>query len=331
VRVLQAASSSSYNLAETLSTLRFGVRAKLIKNKAVQNKQLSIAQCRALVLSSKRQLAEYSSALNAWEGYAQKLEAVITAAGIALPEGKPDALKRRHTSSGDGKSRPSKDPVCKALPLPSMEPMVDRTNSPKATPTSKDKRQSLTEQKLPSPAGLNESMPTSTATTTESTMQMTTPDNNTTTTVERSMKPQHASSPTSEATNNDVFFSDDESAGSVEGFSIEASEDGADEFSEFLQFDDSGNDSQFSDFSDFSDDEAGSIDADDDFESEDERLRLQQQLTEMTEKYLRTRVELLEQKQQFERTRTLVADRAACENEDLKAALSGEQPAPSTP
>src|SRR5438445_13899267 len=40
-------SPSSYNDAETLSTLRFGVRAKAIKNKAKINAELSTAEVKA--------------------------------------------------------------------------------------------------------------------------------------------------------------------------------------------------------------------------------------------------------------------------------------------
>ena len=74
---LQAASSSSYNFAETMSTLRFGVRAKRIKNRAMQNKQLSVSQCRALVQSSKKQVADYRQSLSSWQDYASALEKLL--------------------------------------------------------------------------------------------------------------------------------------------------------------------------------------------------------------------------------------------------------------
>lgn len=59
-------SPSSYNDAETLSTLRFGVRAKNIKNKAKINTELSPLELRQLLKKSQKQLdsrIEYSNKL----------------------------------------------------------------------------------------------------------------------------------------------------------------------------------------------------------------------------------------------------------------------------
>lgn len=42
-------SPSAYNLAETISTLRFGARAKNIKNKPVVNKEYTVAELKKLV------------------------------------------------------------------------------------------------------------------------------------------------------------------------------------------------------------------------------------------------------------------------------------------
>lgn len=50
-------SPSSYNTAETLSTLRFGNRAKAIKNKAVVNEQRSVEEYKALLAKAEKTIA----------------------------------------------------------------------------------------------------------------------------------------------------------------------------------------------------------------------------------------------------------------------------------
>jgi hypothetical protein len=45
----------------------------------MQNKQLSMSQCRALVQTTKRQLAESHARLESWQAYAARLEAVLKA------------------------------------------------------------------------------------------------------------------------------------------------------------------------------------------------------------------------------------------------------------
>ncbi|KAI9804203.1 MAG: Kinesin heavy chain [Sarcosagium campestre] len=54
-------SPSSYNDAETLSTLRFGVRAKAIKNKAKINAELSPAELKALLRKAQTQVTSYEN------------------------------------------------------------------------------------------------------------------------------------------------------------------------------------------------------------------------------------------------------------------------------
>lgn len=60
-------SCDAYNAAETLSTLRFGERAKGIQNKAKINTELSAIELRQMVHELKRDLKKYN-------GYSQKLE-----------------------------------------------------------------------------------------------------------------------------------------------------------------------------------------------------------------------------------------------------------------
>ncbi|KAH0556326.1 Kinesin heavy chain [Trichoglossum hirsutum] len=64
-------SPSSYNDAETLSTLRFGVRAKAIKNKAKINVELSPAELKALLRKSQTQVATFENYIASLEGEVQ--------------------------------------------------------------------------------------------------------------------------------------------------------------------------------------------------------------------------------------------------------------------
>ncbi|KAL1306126.1 hypothetical protein AAFC00_004240 [Neodothiora populina] len=63
-------SPSSYNDAETLSTLRFGVRAKSIKNKAKVNQELSPAELKALLRKAQTQVTTF-------ENYISNLESEV--------------------------------------------------------------------------------------------------------------------------------------------------------------------------------------------------------------------------------------------------------------
>lgn len=60
-------SPSSYNDAETLSTLRFGVRAKAIKNKPKVNAELSPAELKALLRRAQTQVTTYQQYLSSLE------------------------------------------------------------------------------------------------------------------------------------------------------------------------------------------------------------------------------------------------------------------------
>ena len=64
-------SPSSYNDAETLSTLRFGVRAKAIKNKAKINAELSPAELKQLLRKAQNQVTTYESYVSSLEGEVQ--------------------------------------------------------------------------------------------------------------------------------------------------------------------------------------------------------------------------------------------------------------------
>ena len=76
-------SPSSYNDAETLGTLRFGTRAKSIKNKAKVNAELSPAELKALLKKAQTQVTSF-------EGYISNLEGEIQQwrSGEAVPKEK---------------------------------------------------------------------------------------------------------------------------------------------------------------------------------------------------------------------------------------------------
>lgn len=61
-------SPSSYNEQETLGTLRFGIRAKTIKNKAKVNVDLSPAELKALLKKVKSEAVTYQQYISALEG-----------------------------------------------------------------------------------------------------------------------------------------------------------------------------------------------------------------------------------------------------------------------
>ncbi|KAL1985450.1 hypothetical protein VTN96DRAFT_7893 [Rasamsonia emersonii] len=64
-------SPSSYNDAETLSTLRFGVRAKAIKNKAKVNAELSPAELKQLLRKAQNQVTTFENYISSLEGELQ--------------------------------------------------------------------------------------------------------------------------------------------------------------------------------------------------------------------------------------------------------------------
>lgn len=74
-------SPSDYNDAETLSTLRFGMRAKAIKNKAKVNAEISPAELKALLRKAQSQVTTF-------ERYVQSLEGEVYQwrAGEAVPK-----------------------------------------------------------------------------------------------------------------------------------------------------------------------------------------------------------------------------------------------------
>ncbi|PYI20051.1 kinesin-domain-containing protein [Aspergillus japonicus CBS 114.51] len=74
-------SPSSYNDAETISTLRFGVRAKAIKNKAKVNAELSPAELKQLLRKAQSQVTNFETYISALE-----TEVHVWRSGEAVPK-----------------------------------------------------------------------------------------------------------------------------------------------------------------------------------------------------------------------------------------------------
>ncbi|TDH68568.1 hypothetical protein CCR75_005663 [Bremia lactucae] len=69
-------SPSSFNASETISTLRFGMRAKSIQNKAVVNEQRSVAEYEALLAAAEKEVAKQQT-------YIIALEARLAETGVS--------------------------------------------------------------------------------------------------------------------------------------------------------------------------------------------------------------------------------------------------------
>ena len=72
------ASPSIYNEAETIGTLRFGIRAKAIKNKPVVNKEYTVAELKLLLAQAETECAKKTQRI-------QMLEAAIVDSGGRIP------------------------------------------------------------------------------------------------------------------------------------------------------------------------------------------------------------------------------------------------------
>ncbi|KAH6635177.1 P-loop containing nucleoside triphosphate hydrolase protein [Chaetomium sp. MPI-SDFR-AT-0129] len=101
-------SPSSYNDAETLSTLRFGMRAKSIKNKAKVNAELSPAELKMMLAKAKTQMTSFESYITNLEGEIQ-----LWRAGEAVPKEKwvsprsPDGVTGTKAEARPATARPS--------------------------------------------------------------------------------------------------------------------------------------------------------------------------------------------------------------------------------
>jgi kinesin family member 5 len=132
-------SPSSYNDAETLSTLRFGMRAKSIKNKAKVNAELSPAELKAMLAKAKTQATSF-------ENYIADLESEIQQwrAGETVPKDKwaaPLSADGIVTARADSRA-PRPSTPSRLLPESRSEtPAISERAATPSLPLEKDERE----------------------------------------------------------------------------------------------------------------------------------------------------------------------------------------------
>ncbi|KIE02102.1 kinesin, partial [Metarhizium majus ARSEF 297] len=114
-------SPSSYNDAETLSTLRFGTRAKSIKNKAKVNAELSPAELKLLLKKAQGQVTNFENYISTLEGEVQ-----LWRSGESVP-------KERWAQPGDGIVGARTEPRTPRPSTPSRLTAESRAETPAAT------------------------------------------------------------------------------------------------------------------------------------------------------------------------------------------------------
>lgn len=133
-------SPSSYNDAETLSTLRFGTRAKSIKNKAKVNAELSPTELKLLLKKAQGQVTNFENYIANLEGEIQ-----LWRAGESVP-------KDRWTApiSADGAAAPKSEPRTPRPSTPSRQlaaesrsetPVMSERSGTPSIPLEKDERE----------------------------------------------------------------------------------------------------------------------------------------------------------------------------------------------
>jgi kinesin family protein 5 len=128
-------SPSSYNDSETLSTLRFGMRAKSIKNKAKVNAELSPAELKMMLKKAQGQVTTFETYVATLEG-----EVAIWRAGEAVP-------RERWTPALDTGSSASRKPP--STPRAQTPSRLDATKAAD-TPSRPDSRLDLERASTPS-------------------------------------------------------------------------------------------------------------------------------------------------------------------------------------
>lgn len=127
------ASPSSYNDAETLSTLRFGMRAKAIKNKARVNAELSPAELKMLLKKAQAQVTTFENYVSSLEGEVQQWrggESVPKEKWVpAIAVGKVAKTKAEARMSATGTPRPS-TPSQLQIESRSDTPITERSATP---------------------------------------------------------------------------------------------------------------------------------------------------------------------------------------------------------
>ncbi|KAK2046498.1 kinesin motor domain-containing protein [Colletotrichum somersetense] len=131
-------SPSSYNDAETLSTLRFGTRAKAIKNKAKVNAELSPAELKALLGKARGQISTFETYLSNLEG-----EVHLWRAGESVPKEKWVAPLSADGVTGAKAEAKAHRPSTPSRLLPesrSETPAISERSGTPSLPLDKDER-----------------------------------------------------------------------------------------------------------------------------------------------------------------------------------------------
>ncbi|PKS09057.1 hypothetical protein jhhlp_003670 [Lomentospora prolificans] len=131
-------SPSSYNDVETLSTLRFGMRAKAIKNKAKVNAELSPAELKALLRKAQTQVTTFENYISTLEGEVQ-----LWRAGESVPKDRwVPALSLDGTGVAKAPPRDARPSTPSRLAAePRAEtPTLERASTP-SIPLEKDERE----------------------------------------------------------------------------------------------------------------------------------------------------------------------------------------------
>ena len=135
-------SPSSYNDAETVSTLRFGERAKTIKQKAKVNEELSPAQLKALLKKAQSQVTSFESYISSLEG-----EVSTWRRGESVPKDQWTPAMSQH--SGAPKQPPPRSETPSRLrsgqetpstPRPESRMELERSGTP-SIPMEKDEKE----------------------------------------------------------------------------------------------------------------------------------------------------------------------------------------------
>ncbi|KAF2130355.1 kinesin, partial [Dothidotthia symphoricarpi CBS 119687] len=136
-------SPSSYNDAETLGTLRFGMRAKAIKNKAKINAELSPAELKQMLKKAQGKITSFETYVGALEG-----EVSLWRGGEAVPKEKwipslePSTTSAKRPPSAPRTSTPSRLDATKSSETPSRPDSrmdLDRAGTP-SIPLDKDEK-----------------------------------------------------------------------------------------------------------------------------------------------------------------------------------------------
>ncbi|CAI2162172.1 13812_t:CDS:10 [Funneliformis geosporum] len=125
-------SPSSFNEAETLGTLRFGMRAKSIKNKAKVNAELSPTELKALLKKAKSEAVSFQQYIAALEG-----EVGVWRSGGSVP-------KEKWASMDKAGSAPAQPPTPTTPANPAIEAAKKEMDSRPGTPVpilEKDERE----------------------------------------------------------------------------------------------------------------------------------------------------------------------------------------------